>query len=115
MSFFNICIGYSSLIDYIQTGERVSDDTQTLYGRHIRDIGENLRRMHILEGQLLVAGLEAATASLRRYRLHATDINDMLRLERPTKTRAEVNEATEELGRRRDLFFNALSQAFKSI
>jgi hypothetical protein len=115
MSFFNICIGYSSLIDYIQTGERVSDDTRTLYGQHIQNIGDNLRRMHILEGQLLVAGLESATASLRGYRVHAADINDMLRLEQPTKTRAEVKEATEELGRRRDVFFNALSKAFQSI
>ncbi|MEY2496212.1 MAG: hypothetical protein QOJ45_2704 [Verrucomicrobiota bacterium] len=115
MVFFNISIGYSSLIDYIQTGQRVSDDTQNLYGKHIRDIGDKLRQMHILEGQLLVAGAEDATAALRQYRLHATDINDMLRLEHPTKTHAEVNAATEELCRRRDLFFHALSKPFKSI
>jgi len=36
----------------------------------------------------------------------------MLRLEHPTKTKKEVQAATEELGRRRDAFFPALSEAF---
>jgi hypothetical protein len=71
--------------------------------------------MHVLEGHLLVAGADDAMAALREYRLHATDINDMLRLEHPTKTKEEVYAATEELGRRRDLFFHALSKAFQSI
>jgi hypothetical protein len=115
MVFFNICIGYSSLIDYIHTGLSVDSDTRDLYGRHIRDIGENLRKMHVLEGQLLVAGALEATDALRRYRLHATDVNDMLRLEHPTKTKEEVHAATEELCRRRDDFFYALSKAFKAI
>src|SRR3979490_436120 len=48
MVFFNICIGYSSLIDYIRTGRPVADETQKLYGKHIRDIGDNLRNMHSL-------------------------------------------------------------------
>jgi hypothetical protein len=39
----------------------------------------------------------------------------MLRLEHPTKTKKEVQAATEELGRRRDAFFHALSEAFKAI
>lgn len=115
MVFFNICIGYTSLIDYIHTGLPVADDTQKLYGKHIRDIGDNLRHMHVLEGQLLVAGAEDATAALRQYRLHATDINDMLRLVHPTKTKEEVHAATEELCRKRDSFFHALSKAFKNI
>lgn len=115
MVFFNICIGYSSLIDYIHTGLPVADDTQKLYGKHIQDIGENLRKMHVLEGQLLVVGAADATAALRQYRLHATDINDMLRLQHPTKTKKEVYGATEELGRRRDVFFDELSKSFKRI
>jgi len=115
MIFFNICIGYSSLIDYIHTGLPVADPTRDLYGKHIRDIGESLRKMHVLEGQLLVAGAEDATQAMRYYRLHATDINDMLKLENPTKTKAEVDTATEELGRRRDAFYHTLSKAFRKI
>lgn len=115
MVFFNICIGYSSLIDYIHTGLPIADSTRDLYGKHIRDIGANLRQMHVLEGQLLVAGAEDATNSMRHYRLHATDINDMLQLEHPTKTKEEVHAATEELCRQRDAFYHTLSKAFKSI
>jgi hypothetical protein len=115
MVFFNICIGYSSLIEYIHTGVPLDTDTRDLYGRHIRDIGDNLRKMHVLEGQLLVAGALEATDALRRYRLHATDVNDMLRLEHPTKTKEQVQAATDELCRRRDDFFHALSKAFQTI
>jgi hypothetical protein len=115
MVFFNICIGYSSLIDHIHTGLPVDSETRDLYGRHIRDIGENLHKMHVLEGQLLVGGALEATDAMRRYRLHATDVNDMLRLEHPTKTKDEVHAATEELCRKRDAFFYALSKAFKTI
>lgn len=115
MVFFNICIGYSSLIDYIHTGLPIADSTRDLYGKHIRDIGANLRQMHVLEGQLLVAGAEEATNAMRRYRLHATDINDMLQLEHPTKTKGEVHAATEELGQRRDAFYHTLSKAFRAI
>ena len=35
----------------------------------------------------------------------------MLRLEHPTKTKKEVQAATEELGRKREAFFHALSEA----
>jgi hypothetical protein len=59
MAFFNICIDYSSLIDYIHTGLAVGDDTRKRYYQHIRDIGDHLRQMHVLEGQLLVAGRDA--------------------------------------------------------
>jgi len=115
MFFFNVCIDYSSLVEYIRTGLPVADVTRDKYYKYIREIGDNLRQMHVLEGQLLVAGAEDATNSVRQYRLHATDINDMLKLEGPTKTREEVQAATEELCRRRDAFFYALSQAFKAI
>lgn len=115
MAFFNICIDYSSLVDFIHTRMPVADATRDRYYKYIREIGDNLRQMHVLEGQLLVAGAEDATNAMRQYRLHATDINDMLKLEEPTKTREEVQAATEELGRRRDTFFHSLSRTFKTI
>ena len=115
MAFFNICVDYTSLIDYIHMGLPVTDVTRDRYYKYIREIGDNLRQMHVLEGQLLVAGAENAMNSMRQYRLHATDINDMLRLEEPTKTKEEVQVATSELARRRDAFFQALSKAFKAI
>jgi hypothetical protein len=115
MAFFNICIDYTSLIDYINTGLPVADATRDRYYKYVREIGDNLRQMHVLEGQLLVAGAEDAINSMRQYRLHATDINDMLKLEEPTRTKEEVQAATEELGRRRDAFFHALSKAFKAM
>lgn len=115
MIFFNICIGYSSLIDYIHTGLPIADPTRDLYGEHIRDMGDSLRKMHILEGQLLVTGADDATQAMRHYRLHATDVNDMLRLENPTMTKEEVQAATQELCGRRDTFYQTLSKAFRAI
>ena len=115
MAFFNICIDYSSLVDYLHSGLPIVDATRDRYYQYIREIGDHLRQMHGLEGQLLVAGAKDATDLMRQYRLHATDINDMLRLEEPNKTKEEVQAATEELGRRRDAFFHALSKAFKAI
>jgi hypothetical protein len=113
--FFDISIKYQSLVDYVSSGLPVSQETQDEYYKYIRDIGEALHEMHILEADLLLVGTEKATALLTNYRLQATEVNDMLRLEKPTKSKEEVQAITQELFNRRERFYHALSNAFKRI
>ncbi len=111
--FFKVCIDYLSLVDVLQAGLVATDDVRTRYYDYIQEIGQKLHEMHILEGRLNVAGIEPAARLMQQYRLQATEVNDMLRLQQPTMLKSQVNEVTEELFRRKDLLYEELANALR--
>lgn len=115
MFFFNVTVDYSSLRDALVPGSRILDSTRDHYYQVIRDIGDKLRQMHVLEGQLLVADIPEGTDALRRYRACATDVNDILQLEHPTHSREQIAEVLQRLAALRDEFFSALAAAFRGM
>jgi hypothetical protein len=93
----------------------IADSTREHYYQVIRDIGDKLRQMHVLEGQLLVAGVPKGTEALRHYRSCATDVNDMLQLEQPTHSKEQIREVLERLATLRDAFFTELAASFRGV
>ncbi len=71
--------------------------------------------MHVLEGKLLVAGATEATTSLRKYRLHSVEVNDMINLQRPKHTKEQIMGILEQLCQNRDHFYAELAKAFKTV
>jgi hypothetical protein len=113
--FFKVCIDYGGLVEILHAGLRASDpDREKFYG-YVREIGEKLHEMHILEGKLLIAGANEATRALQQYRLQATEVNDMIKLQLPAIKKNEVEAITTELFRRKDGFYKELAEAFKTI
>lgn len=113
--FFNVCIEYSSLVEVLRSGVPVSDVERNKWYQHIREIGVRLHEIHVLEGKLQVVGASAATNALQQYRLQATEVNDMIKLIQPTMDKSGVESITNELFRRKDLFYQELARAFKKI
>ena len=72
-----------------------------------------LHEMHIIEGRLRVAGADKAVRALQQYRLQATEVNCMLRLQQPKMTKRDVEAIANELFRRKDRFYEELATALQ--
>jgi len=113
--FFKVCIDYMALVELLHAGFPASDSDREKFYSYGREIGEKLHEMHILEGKLLVAGANEATRVLQQYRLQATEVNDMIKLQLPAIKKNEVETITNKLFRRKDTFYKELAEAFKTI
>ena len=111
--FFDVAVKYHSLLDYIWTGQPLSHETQAEYSTYMCQFRDGLHEIHALEADLLLLGGKDPVDCLRTYRLQATDVNDMVCLQQPTKSKSEVQAITQELFDRREKFYHALSGAFK--
>ena len=111
--FFKICVDYSSLVEVLHIGLSATTADRDRYYGYISEIGQRLHEMHILEGRLSVAGAEQAVQSMQQYRLQATEVNNMLQLQRPKKRKNDVT-VTEELFRRKDRLYVELAKALKA-
>ena len=115
MLFFKITIDYSGYVESYVKDLFPSQDHRDKYYSYIQQIGDRLRELHLLEGRLLLAGISEGTDCLREYRLLATDVNNIIRLDEPEATRAEVLRKTGELCSKKDQFYSTLSEAYKSM
>lgn len=113
--FFRVCIDYMSLIEVLRGGLSATADDRDRYYQFIKDIGVKLHEMHIIEGRLHVAGARKAVGALQQYRLQATEVNCMLRLQQPTMTKRDVESVADELFRRKDRFYEELSRALQHV
>jgi hypothetical protein len=113
--FFKICIDYMSVVEVLWAGLPATADVRERYYQFIKEIGVKLHEMHIIEGRLRVAGAGKAVTALQQYRLQATEVNCMLRLQQPKMKRQDVEAAAEELFRRKDRFYEELANALKSV
>jgi hypothetical protein len=113
--FFKVCIDYMTLVELLHAGLEATESDREKFYNYIREIGEKLHEMHILEGKLLVAGANEATQILQQYRLHATEVNGMIKLQLPAMKKSEVEAITNELFGRKDRFYKELAEAFKTI
>ena len=112
--FFKVYIDYLSLVDALNAGLRASDSDKARYCDYIRTIGQKLHEVHILEGRLAVVGASGAVRLMQQYRLQATEVNDILRLQLPCKKKAEVEAVANELFTRKDRLYEELARAFRS-
>ena len=69
----------------------------------------------MLEGDLLLVGSADASSALEEYQDQAGEVNSILCLHPPTKTKEEVMAVGQELSRRRNVFYAKLAGAFKNI
>ena len=111
--FFKICIDYMSLVEVLRAGLSATADARERYYQFIKEIGVKLHEIHIIEGRLRVAGAEKAVTALQQYRLQATEVNCMLRLQHPKVTKHDVEAMANELFRRKDRFYEELAIALK--
>ena len=112
IAFLDVCVDYCDALDIIPSLP-LGREMQDRLDKHLHDIGENLREMHVLEGQLIVAGAEEATAALRQYRSHAADVNGMIQLNRPTHTKDQIDAAIKRFAQLRDDFYRAMAKPYK--
>jgi len=80
----------------------------------IREIGEKLHEMHLLEGRLTVAAANGAVRQMQQYRLQAKEVNDMLGLQQPKMKKTDVNAVAYELFRRKERLCEELAKALKT-
>ena len=112
--FFKVCIDYISLVEVLHAGLPASQSQRDKYYEYIKKIGEGLHEMHVLEGRLRVAGAERAVLSMQQYRLQATEVNDMIRLQQPKLNKIGVEVITDELLCRKDRLYKELAEALKA-
>ena len=111
--FFKVCIDYMSLVEVLRAGLSATADDRDRYYQFIKNIGVKLHEMHIIEGRLHVAGASKAVGALQQYRLQATEVNCMLRLQQPTMSKSDVEAIANELFRRKDRFYEELANTIK--
>jgi hypothetical protein len=111
---FKVCIDYLSLIEVLHAGLAATEADRDRYYGYIKEIGQRLHEMHILEGRLRVAGAEQAVQSMQQYKLQATEVNDMLQLQRPKLRKSDVRAVADELFRRKDRLYQELAKALKA-
>ena len=111
--FFKVCIDYMSLVEVLRAGLSASNHDRERYYQFVEEIGVKLHEMHIIEGRLRVAGADKAVRALQQYRLQATEVNCMLRLQQPKITKRDVEAIANELFRRKDRFYEELATALQ--
>lgn len=112
--FFRVCVDYMNQVEIFQIMAPTDQDLKK-YSKFIHEIGENLHELHVLEGKLFVVGAADAVRSLQEYRLEATNVNNMLKLNKPTMNKSDVEAVTEELFTKKDRFYAELAKAFRAI
>jgi hypothetical protein len=113
--FFKVCIDYQSFVQILHAGLTASESDRGKYQEYIQEIGKKFHQIHLLEGKLSVAGADKVTLALQQYRLQGVEVNDMIKLVQPTKTKSDVELITNELFKRKDKFYVELAEAFKKI
>lgn len=113
MFFFDVSIQYGSYVSGYVKGISPVQADRDKYFDYIKKIGDLLRDLHVQEGRLLLAGIKDGTNILREYRLLATDVNDMIKLDDPVLSEESVSQKSEELCAKKDQFYKVLSKVYR--
>ena len=115
MFFFNLCIYYRGYIDGYNPKISPSQNALDKKSEDLNIIGEHLRKLHVLEGRLILAGIEDGAKCLEQFRHLATDVNNFYNLEPPTVTEKEVGDKSSLLLGKRNEFLSLVGVSYREI
>lgn len=81
----------------------------------LKNLGDSIKKVQILEAKLILLGLERATALLKEYRLKVVDINNDLPLSPSPvmQVRTKSSEFGEQLFSKRESFYRELAKNYQ--
>ena len=115
MFFLNLCIYYVSYIRGYYSKIPVSQKALDKHGEDLKTIGEHLKKLHVLEGRLILLDIKDGAKCLEQFRHLATDVNNFYNLEPPTVTEDEVSDKNSYLLGKRDEFLAVVGTAYREI